>query len=70
MVSLLGARRDFEGMESLLAKLSDDPNIDKKELHLVAAGVYERANKLDEASRIIEQIKNSNSISSDNGMDF
>nr|QSQ68583.1 hypothetical protein PY_017543 [Puya raimondii] len=68
MLSLLGARRDFEGMESLLAKLSDDPNIDKKELHLVAAGVYERANKLDEASRIIEQIKNSNS--SDNGMDF
>ncbi|OAY83541.1 Pentatricopeptide repeat-containing protein, chloroplastic [Ananas comosus] len=68
MLSLLGARRDFEGMESLLAKLSDDPNIDKKELQLVAAGVYERANKLDEASRIIEQIKNSNS--SDDGLDF
>ncbi|WOL18655.1 hypothetical protein Cni_G27452 [Canna indica] len=58
MLSLLGARRDFKSVETLLEELKCDPNIDKKELHLVAAGVYERANKLDEASRIITQIRN------------
>ncbi|CAL9752075.1 unnamed protein product [Musa acuminata subsp. burmannicoides] len=58
MLSLLGARRDFKGVEALLESLNSDPNIDKKELHLVAAGVYERANKLDEASRIIAKIRN------------
>ncbi|XP_072975143.1 uncharacterized protein [Typha angustifolia] len=59
MLSLLGARRDFKGVELLLEKLRNDPDIDKKELHLVAAGIYERANKLDEASHIIGQIRNS-----------
>lgn len=56
MLSLLGARRDFRGVESLLETLSADPNIDKKELHLVAANIYERGNKLYEASRIIGPI--------------
>ncbi|XP_008805021.2 pentatricopeptide repeat-containing protein At5g39980, chloroplastic [Phoenix dactylifera] len=62
MLSLLGGRRDFKGLEALLERLRDDPDIDKKELHLVAAGIYERANKLDEASKIIAQIKNSNAV--------
>ncbi|XP_039145490.1 pentatricopeptide repeat-containing protein At5g39980, chloroplastic isoform X2 [Dioscorea cayenensis subsp. rotundata] len=57
MLSLLGMKRDFSRVESLLEKLSADPNIDKKELNLVAASVYERANKLDEASRFVSQIR-------------
>ncbi|ONK77045.1 uncharacterized protein A4U43_C02F2530 [Asparagus officinalis] len=56
MLSLLGARRDFEGLEALIEELKDDRNIDKKELRLVAANVYERANKLDEAARIVGEI--------------
>jgi len=46
MMSLFGARRDLEGMERLFQELNEDQNIVKKELHLVAANVYERANKL------------------------
>ncbi|CAA6670391.1 unnamed protein product [Spirodela intermedia] len=42
MLSLLGARRDFARVESLLAELSSDPNVNKRELQMVAAGVYER----------------------------
>ncbi|KAM0953215.1 putative tetratricopeptide-like helical domain superfamily [Dioscorea sansibarensis] len=57
MLSLLGLKRDFERVESLFEKLSADPNIDKKELNLVAASVYERANKLDEASWFVSQIR-------------
>lgn len=53
MLSLLGARGDFARVESLLVELSDDPNVNQRELQVVAAGVYERGNRLDEASRII-----------------
>ncbi|PKA49910.1 Pentatricopeptide repeat-containing protein [Apostasia shenzhenica] len=58
MLSLLGMKRDFEGVERLMEKLSGDPDVDKKELHLVAASVYERANKLDDAARIVGRIMN------------
>ncbi|MQM07689.1 hypothetical protein Taro_040526 [Colocasia esculenta] len=53
MLSLLGARRDFNRVESFLKELGSNPNINKQELRIVAAGVYERANRLDDASRII-----------------
>lgn len=60
MLSLLGAQKDFEALESLVSELSHDPSIDKRELYLVAAGVYERAYKFDEAAQIISQIRSSN----------
>ncbi|KAK8969001.1 hypothetical protein KSP40_PGU005682 [Platanthera guangdongensis] len=53
MLSLLGMKRDFEGVEKLLERLSARPDFDTKELHLVAANVYERANRLDDAARIV-----------------
>ncbi|XP_078443664.1 tetratricopeptide repeat (TPR)-like superfamily protein [Wolffia australiana] len=53
MLGLHGARGDFDKVEALLAKLEADPNIDQRELRLVASGVYEKGNRLDEASRII-----------------
>ncbi|KMZ75616.1 putative Pentatricopeptide repeat-containing protein [Zostera marina] len=56
MLSLLGGRRDFKGMERLLKKLDSEPNIDKKGLHLVAASIYERSNRLDDAARIMAKI--------------
>ncbi|KAF7129101.1 hypothetical protein RHSIM_Rhsim10G0030900 [Rhododendron simsii] len=56
MLSLYGARRDFETLESLFERLNSDPNVNKKELHLVVASIYERANRLNDASRIIDQI--------------
>lgn len=62
MVSLLGAQMDFETLKALVAELSIDPSIDKRELYLVAAGVYERAYKFDEASQIISQIRSSNAF--------
>lgn len=54
-------RRDFASLEALLKRLKDDPSIDKKELHLMAASAYERANK---PSRIITQMRRIFSISS------
>ncbi|KAK8941005.1 Pentatricopeptide repeat-containing protein [Platanthera zijinensis] len=64
MLSLLGMKRDFEGVERLLEKLSARPDIDTKELHLVAANVYERANRLDDAARIVGRVtKRSRSVS-------
>ena len=60
MISLLGAQKDFEALETLVGELSHDPNIDKRELYLVAAGIYERAYKFDKASQIISQIRSSN----------
>ncbi|KAF0887498.1 hypothetical protein E2562_002229 [Oryza meyeriana var. granulata] len=62
MVSLLGAQKDFDALETLLGELSDDPSIDKRELYLVAAGVYERACKFDESSQIISQIRSPNAF--------
>lgn len=62
MISLLGAQKDFNALEALVDELTDDPSIDKRELYLVAAGVYERAYKPDKASQIISQIRSSNSL--------
>ncbi|XP_077245168.1 tetratricopeptide repeat (TPR)-like superfamily protein [Tasmannia lanceolata] len=60
MLSLLGARGgDFQAVEALLERLNSDPNIDKKHLNLVAATIYQRANRLDDASRITNQISRS-----------
>ncbi|KAG9456879.1 hypothetical protein H6P81_001387 [Aristolochia fimbriata] len=56
MLSLLGARRDFKSMDSLFEKLEEDPNINKKDLYLVAAGIYQRANRLDDAARITDRL--------------
>ncbi|KAJ0099690.1 hypothetical protein Patl1_22082 [Pistacia atlantica] len=57
MLGLYGARKDFNMMESLFEKLDSDSNINKKELHLVVAAIYERANRLDEASQIMNRMK-------------
>jgi hypothetical protein len=59
MLSLLGAQQDFEALEKLVGELSHDPSIDKRELYLVSAGVYERAYKFEEAAQIISQIRSS-----------
>ncbi|KAM0852176.1 hypothetical protein ACQ4PT_051946 [Festuca glaucescens] len=59
MLSLLGAQQDFEALEQLVGELSHDPSIDKRELYLVSAGVYERAYRFDEAAQIISQIRSS-----------
>ncbi|KAI3969012.1 hypothetical protein MKW92_041916 [Papaver armeniacum] len=56
MLSLYGWAGDFTSVESLFQRLDSNPNIDKKELHLVTASVYERSNRLDDASQIISQI--------------
>ncbi|KAI3474826.1 hypothetical protein Pfo_030137 [Paulownia fortunei] len=56
MMSLCGARRDFKMVETLFERLELDPNINKKDLHLVVAGIYERANRLNDASRIVNQM--------------
>jgi hypothetical protein len=60
MISLLGAQKDFEALETLVGELSHDPNIEKRELYLVAAGIYERSYKFDKASQIISQIRSPN----------
>ncbi|KAJ0464831.1 putative tetratricopeptide-like helical domain superfamily [Helianthus annuus] len=57
MLSLYGAKRDFKMVESLFERLDVDPNINKKELHLVVASIYERANRLNDASRIVDRMK-------------
>ncbi|KAJ1690205.1 hypothetical protein LUZ63_014360 [Rhynchospora breviuscula] len=62
MLSLLGMKGDFDEVDRLIEKLSKDPEIDKKELRLVAASLYERANRLDEASQIYDRIRNSDYI--------
>ncbi|PIN01407.1 hypothetical protein CDL12_26083 [Handroanthus impetiginosus] len=56
MLSLMGARRDFDMVETLFERLKLDPNIHKKDLHHVVAGIYERANRLNDASRIVNQM--------------
>ena len=43
-------------VESLFEKLDSNPNINKKELHLVVAGIYERADRLNDASRIMNRM--------------
>ncbi|KAH7846862.1 hypothetical protein Vadar_018967 [Vaccinium darrowii] len=55
MLSLYGERRDFDTLESLFERLNSDPNVNK-ELHLVVANIYQRANRLDDASRIMDQM--------------
>ncbi|KAK6913197.1 Pentatricopeptide repeat [Dillenia turbinata] len=45
-----GARWDFETVESLFEKLDSYPNINNKELLLLVASDYERANRLNNAS--------------------
>ncbi|KAJ3703236.1 hypothetical protein LUZ61_006941 [Rhynchospora tenuis] len=62
MLSLLGMKGDFDEVDRLIDKLGKDPEIDKKELRLVAASVYERANRLDEAFHIYDQIRNSGCV--------
>lgn len=61
MLSLLGMKGNIAGIKRLIEKLGMDPEIDKKELRLVAASVYERADRLDEASRIYGEIRNTDS---------
>ncbi|KAL2240457.1 pentatricopeptide repeat-containing protein At5g39980, chloroplastic [Sesamum indicum] len=56
MLSLCGSRKDFKMVETLFERLELDPNINKKDLHLVVAGIYERANRLNDTSRIINQM--------------
>ena len=56
MLSLYGARKDFVMVESLFEKLDSNPNINKKELHLVVASIYERADRLNDASRIMNRM--------------
>lgn len=56
MLSLYGARKDFMMIEALFERLDADPNINKKELHLVVAGIYERKNRLNDASRIMNRM--------------
>ena len=46
----------FNMVESLFERLGSDPNINKNELHLVVASISERANRLHDASRIINQM--------------
>ncbi|PKU73220.1 pentatricopeptide repeat-containing protein At5g39980, chloroplastic [Dendrobium catenatum] len=63
MLSLLGMKRDFKRVEELLEKLRNYSDIDKKELHIVAANLYERANRLDDAARIVGQMNERTSVS-------
>ena len=56
MLNLYGARKDFNMIESLFEKLDSDPNINKKELYLVVASIYERANRLNDASQIMNRM--------------
>jgi pentatricopeptide repeat protein len=62
MLSLLGMKGDLQGIKKLIEKLGKDPEIDKKELRLVADSVYEKADQLDEASGIYEQIRDADSL--------
>ncbi|GJM92657.1 hypothetical protein PR202_ga09147 [Eleusine coracana subsp. coracana] len=62
MISLLGAQKNFNALEALVDELSDGPSIDKRELYLVAAGIYERAYRPDKASQIISHIRTSSSL--------
>ncbi|KAG0463658.1 hypothetical protein HPP92_019727 [Vanilla planifolia] len=57
MLNLLGMRKDYLRVEELLNKLRSDPEVDDRELHLVAASVYERGNRLDDAARIMGKMK-------------
>ncbi|GFY87066.1 tetratricopeptide repeat (TPR)-like superfamily protein [Actinidia rufa] len=56
MLSLYGTIGTFDMVESLFERLGSDPNINKKQLHLVVASIYERANRLYDASQIINQM--------------
>ncbi|XP_070673166.1 pentatricopeptide repeat-containing protein At5g39980, chloroplastic-like [Malus domestica] len=52
--SLYGARKDFKMVEALFERLISDPNIN--ELHLVVASIYDRSNRLNDASRIMNKM--------------
>ncbi|XP_050879424.1 LOW QUALITY PROTEIN: pentatricopeptide repeat-containing protein At5g39980, chloroplastic [Lathyrus oleraceus] len=56
MLGLYGERRDFKMVESLFEKLDSYPNINKKELHFVVAHIYERADRFNDASRIMSRM--------------
>ncbi|PPS17115.1 hypothetical protein GOBAR_AA03447 [Gossypium barbadense] len=56
MLSLYGARKDFKMIETVFEKLDSDPNVNKKELHLVVASIYERGNRLNDASEIMNRM--------------
>ncbi|OIW14693.1 hypothetical protein TanjilG_33035 [Lupinus angustifolius] len=56
MLSLYGAKKDFKMVESLFEKLDSNPNINKKELHLVVASIYERVDRLNDSSRIMNRM--------------
>jgi hypothetical protein len=60
MLDLYGARRDFKMVESLFEKLDSHPNINKKELHFVVANIYERADRFNDASRIMNRMNHKN----------
>ncbi|KAI4375294.1 hypothetical protein MLD38_013178 [Melastoma candidum] len=57
MLSLYGARKELGTVEALFEKLRCDPNVNAKELHLVVAGVYERAGRGEDASRIMRGLR-------------
>ncbi|KAG7543939.1 Pentatricopeptide repeat [Arabidopsis thaliana x Arabidopsis arenosa] len=57
MLSLYSSKKDFEMVESLFERLESDPNVNSKELHLVVAALYERADKLNDASRVMNRMR-------------
>jgi pentatricopeptide repeat protein len=57
MLSLYSSKKDFEMVESLFQRLESDPNVNSKELHLVVAALYERADKLNDASRVMNRMR-------------
>ena len=65
MLSLYGTIGTFDMVESLFERLGSDPNINKKQLHLVVASIYERANRLHDASRIINQMGHNGTFKND-----
>lgn len=64
MLSLYGARKDFKTVEAMFERLVSDPNINKKELHLVVAGIYERSNRLNDSYRIMNRMNESRVLKS------
>ncbi|CAH9083461.1 unnamed protein product [Cuscuta europaea] len=56
MLSVYGARGDFEMVETLFERLEIDPRVNKRDLHQVFAGIYERANRVEDASRLVNRM--------------
>ncbi|GER27317.1 pentatricopeptide repeat-containing protein [Striga asiatica] len=57
MLSIYGERRDFKRVEELFGRLERDENVNQKDLHLLVAGIYERANRFSDASRIVNRMR-------------